>query len=162
MTDWEKETKPQVYKSQINIPYEWWAGKTASRFFIEIRGGIVLIMAFFMIFMGKWNRRANVMTLAEWMKLRFGEGAEGKIARLITAIANLVITVAIITYFAYGSGKFIGEFIGFPSWLGFPAEFWASVLIIGLAMIYTVSSGLYGVVWTDVFQGGLIFFTIIM
>ncbi|NET53033.1 MAG: sodium:solute symporter, partial [Merismopedia sp. SIO2A8] len=35
-------------------------------FFIEIRGGIVLVMAFFMIFMGKWNRRAKVMTLSEW------------------------------------------------------------------------------------------------
>ena len=27
--------------------------------FIEIRGGVVLIMAFLMAFMGKWNRRAQ-------------------------------------------------------------------------------------------------------
>ena len=38
-------------------------------FFIEIRGGVTLIMAFLMIFMGKWNRRSRVMTQAEWMKL---------------------------------------------------------------------------------------------
>ena len=37
MANWQEETKPQVYKSQINIPYEWWAGETASRFYIEIR-----------------------------------------------------------------------------------------------------------------------------
>ncbi|MBN2088295.1 sodium:solute symporter [candidate division KSB1 bacterium] len=38
----------------------------------------------------------------------------------------------------------------------------ASILIIILAMIYTVTSGLYGVVWTDVFQGILIFGTIVL
>ncbi|MBC8181625.1 sodium:solute symporter [candidate division KSB1 bacterium] len=40
-------------------------------------------------------------------------------------------------------------------------EFLASLLMIFLAMIYTVASGLYGVVWTDVFQGILIFGTIV-
>ena len=35
-------------------------------FFIEIRGGVTLIMAFLMVFMGKWNRRSKVMTQAEW------------------------------------------------------------------------------------------------
>ena len=29
-------------------------------FFIEIRGGVTLIMAFLMVFMGKWNRRSQV------------------------------------------------------------------------------------------------------
>ncbi|MBN1780910.1 sodium:solute symporter [bacterium] len=36
-------------------------------------------------------------------------------------------------------------------------EFMAALLMIFLAMLYTVASGLYGVVWTDVFQGVLIF-----
>ena len=40
-------------------------------FFIEIRGGVTLIMAFLMVFMGKWNRRSKVMTQAEWMHFRF-------------------------------------------------------------------------------------------
>ena len=39
-------------------------------FFIEIRGGVTLIMAFLMVFMGKWNRRSQVMTQAEWMHFR--------------------------------------------------------------------------------------------
>jgi Na+/proline symporter len=42
------------------------------------------------------------------------------------------------------------------------AEFLAAIMMILLAMIYTVASGLYGVVWTDVFQGFLIFGTIII
>lgn len=123
-------------------------------FLIEIRGGVTLIMAFLMIFMGKWNRRAMVMTLAEWMNFRFGKGKEGNLARIIMAVAMIVMTVAMVTYFAIGSGKFIGEFLGIHPRL-------ASLLMIVLAMIYTVASGLYGVVWTDVFQGVLIFGTII-
>ena len=34
---------------------------------------------------------------------------------------------------------------------------YASLIMVILAMIYTVASGLYGVVWTDVFQGVFIF-----
>ncbi|MBN2279348.1 MAG: sodium:solute symporter [Candidatus Marinimicrobia bacterium] len=145
--------------TMINTAFIYALG--AMGFFVEIRGGIVLIMAFLMIFMGKWNRRSEVMTLAEWMKLRFGDGIEGKIARLIAAISVLVSSTAIVTYFAVGAGKFIGEFLGIPPFFGLPSQFWAATLMILLAMIYTVASGLYGVVWTDVFQGFLIFFTII-
>ena len=119
-------------------------------FFIEIRGGVTLIMAFLMVFMGKWNRRSNVMTQAEWMHFRFGTGKEGDFARIISAIAAIVMTVAMVTYFVIGSGKFVGAFLGIE-------PIYASLLMVVLAMIYTVASGLYGVVWTDVFQGVFIF-----
>ena len=133
----------------------------ASGFFIEIRGGVTLIMAFLMIFQGKWNRRALVMTLAEWMHFRFGKDKQGDVARLIAAFSIIIMTIAMITYFAIGSGKFVAEFLGIPSMLGLSPQFWAATFMIVLAMIYTVASGLYGVVWTDVFQGILIFGTII-
>ncbi|MBP3192144.1 sodium:solute symporter family transporter [Natronogracilivirga saccharolytica] len=122
--------------------------------FIEIRGGVVLIMAFLMIFMGKWNRRAQVMTVAEWMKLRFGSGPQGNLARLLSAIANIAFAIATITYFAQGAGIFLGSILDIDPRL-------ASVMMIFVASIYTVASGLYGVIYTDVFQGFLIFFTII-
>jgi Na+/proline symporter len=133
----------------------------ASGFFIEIRGGVTLIMAFLMIFQGKWNRRALVMTLAEWMHFRFGTDKQGDVARLIAAFSIIIMTIAMITYFAIGSGKFVGAFLGIPSFWGFSSQFWAATFMIVLAMIYTVASGLYGVVWTDVFQGILIFGTIL-
>ena len=119
-------------------------------FFIEIRGGVTLIMAFLMVFMGKWNRRSQVMTQAEWMHFRFGTGKEGDFARIISAIAAIVMTVAMVTYFVIGAGKFVGEFLGIE-------PIYASLLMVVLAMVYTVASGLYGVVWTDVFQGVFIF-----
>ncbi len=123
-------------------------------FFIEIRGGVTLIMAFLMIFMGKWNRRARVMTLAEWMHFRFGSGKEGDYARIISAVSSIIMTIAMITYFAVGAGKFVGDFLGINPHT-------AALIMIVLAMVYTVASGLYGVVWTDVFQGVLIFGTIL-
>lgn len=134
----------------------------AAGFFIEIRGGMVLTMAFFLAFMGKWNRRSRAMTMAEWMRLRFGDGREGKIAQLLCAVAVLLTTVGIVAYFAVGGGKFVGEFLGVPALFGLPSRFWAAALMIALAMIYTVASGLRGVVWTDVFQGVLIFATIVI
>lgn len=148
-----------VSGTMINTAFIFALGATG--FFIEIRGGVTLIMAFLMIFMGKWNRRAEVMTMAEWMHLRFGDKREGDVARIIAAVSSIIMTIAMITYFAVGSGKFIGEFLGIPAFLGLSSEFWAATLMITLAMIYTVASGLYGVVWTDVFQGVLIFGTIV-
>ncbi|MBU0528533.1 sodium:solute symporter [bacterium] len=130
-------------------------------FYIEIRGGVTLIMAFLMIYMGKWNRRSGVMTLAEWMELRFGKGTQGQVARFIAAIASIIMTIAMVTYFALGGGKFLDSFLGLHNYLGLPSEFWAAGILIAVAMIYTVASGLYGVVWTDVFQGFLIFAAIL-
>ncbi len=123
-------------------------------FFIEIRGGVVLVMAFFMIFMGKWNRRAGVMTLAEWMQFRFGPGRAGNVARLLAAITNLAFAVAVVTYFAQGGGIFLGTILGMDPNL-------AALIMIVLASIYTIASGLYGVVYTDVFQGFLILIAIL-
>jgi SSS family solute:Na+ symporter len=147
-----------VSGTMINTAFVFALGATG--FFIEIRGGVTLIMAFLMIFQGKWNRRALVMTLAEWMHFRFGKDKQGDVARLIAAFSIIIMTIAMITYFAIGSGKFIGEFLGIPEFAGFSSEFWAATLMIILAMVYTVASGLYGVVWTDVFQGTLIFITV--
>ena len=41
--------------------------------------------------------------------------------------------------------------------LRLPGQFWAALLMIVLAMVYTVTSGLYGVLVTDLFQSVLIF-----
>ncbi len=149
-----------VSGTMINVALIYAFG--AVGFFVEMRGGLVLIMAFLMIFMGKWNRRSKVMTLAEWMTYRFGDGAQGKSARFISALSTLIITIAIVSYFSVGAGKFIGDVLGIPEFLGLSSEFWAASIIIVITTVYTVASGLQGVVWTDVFQGILIFVMIII
>jgi solute:Na+ symporter, SSS family len=102
-----------VSGTMINTAFVFALG--AMGMFIEIRGGVTLIMAFLMIFMGKWNRRAQVMTMAEWMSFRFGKDRQGNVSRLIAAISIIIVTIAMITYFAVGSGKFIDTFLGIPN-----------------------------------------------
>jgi Na+/proline symporter len=118
-------------------------------FFVEFRGGVVLPIAVFLGFMGKWHRRSAVMTTAEWMLLRFGDGPQGRAARATAALTYLVITVAMVVFFFTAGGKFLAEFLPFT----------ALQCTLGMALVafgYTLIGGLYGVVWTDVFQAGII------
>ena len=131
-----------------------------SGFFIEIRGGIGLFLAFMMVLMGKWNRRSRVMTFAEWMRLRFGTGWQGNLAQIIAAVGMILVTIAMVTYFSTGAGKFVADVLGIPPAFGLPGQFWAALLMIVLAMVYTVTSGLYGVLVTDLFQSVLIFLAV--
>jgi SSS family solute:Na+ symporter len=118
-------------------------------FFIELRGGVVLPIAVFLAFMGKWHRRSAVMTTAEWMLLRFGDGWQGRAARMTAAFTYLVITVAMTVFFFTAGGKFLAEFLPFT-------ELQCTLGMALIAFGYTLIGGLYGVVWTDVFQAGII------
>jgi len=100
------------------------------------------------------------MTIAEWMKFRFGERRDGHIARIIGAAAQIIFTIAMVTYFSVGAGTFIAEFFGIPPLFGLTPRFIGALAIIVIAMIYTVASGFQGVVWVDVFQSVLVFFTL--
>lgn len=118
-------------------------------FFIEMRGGVVLPIAVFLAFMGKWHQRSAVMTTAEWMELRFGSGAAGRAARMVAAVTYLVITVGMIVFFLAAAGKFVAVFLPF-------SEQTCAILMALIALVYTMASGIYGVVWTDVVQAVLI------
>ena len=37
MSDQFKGIEPMVYNSKINVPYSWWAGDTASKFYLTLR-----------------------------------------------------------------------------------------------------------------------------
>ncbi len=123
-------------------------------FLVAIRGGLVLVMPFLMIFMGKWLRRSRVMTNAEWMILRFGDGPDGRAARLLSALSTIVGTVGMVAYFAVGTGKFLSLFLPFPPRV-------CALIMITVGLAYTTLGGLYGVVYTDVAQAALIAFATI-
>jgi len=120
-------------------------------FFIEMRGGVVLPIAVFLAFMGKWHQRSNVVTTGEWMHLRFGRGGPGKAARFTAALTYLVITVGMVVFFLAAAGKFLASFLPFD-------DTTCAVAMAVVALLYTMISGLYGVIWTDVVQAGLIGF----
>ena len=123
-------------------------------FLVELRGGVGMSLAFLMIFLGKWLRRSRVMTSAEWMKLRFGTDTQGKWAHVISAAANIILSLGMIIYFSKGAGKFLTHFIPL-------SEFTCISLMVGIGLFYTLMSGLYGVVFTDVVQMILLTFTAI-
>ncbi len=112
---------------------------------VELRGGAGITLAFLMVFLAKWLRRSRVMTSAEWMKIRFGNDRQGKLAHLLSAVANTLLSLGMIIYFAKGAGKFLTHFLPV-------SEFWCMAIMVGVGLFYTLMSGLYGVVFTDVIQ----------
>ena len=117
--------------------------------FIEFRGGLSLAMICQMLWTGKWHRRSGCMTVAEWMTFRFGDGQGAKFARAATAAVFIVFTAAMLTYLAVGTGMFLSQFVPFT-------PFQCSLVLIFAAAVSTVMSGLYGVVFADLFQCALI------
>lgn len=122
--------------------------------FIEFRGGAVLVLAFMMLWAGKWHRRSKCLTGAEWMVFRFGDGAGGRFAQLMSVISGVVSTVGMLAYLIKGIGLFLSMFLPF-------SPFQCALLLVGVATIYTMISGFYGVVYTDMFQSAIILIAVI-
>jgi hypothetical protein len=127
--------------------------------FVELRGGMCIMLGFTMCLTGKLNRRGGTLTRAAWMSLRFGSKG-GASARGVNATVCLLKTALMIAYFAVGGGKFVTEFIDIPdALLAFvpSPEFWGAFGLMLIASTYSVFSGFMVIVWTDVFQCFFIF-----
>jgi len=101
--------------------------------------------AFCLAYMGKWVRRSNVMTGAEWMVTRFGESRGGKLARSAYALMAVITLASFIGYAFQGIGKFVSVYLPFSPTV-------CALLIIGTTTLYVLVGGLYSVVVTDVIQ----------
>jgi len=113
--------------------------------FIEIRGGVGLVLVFLMLWVGRWYKRSGVMTNAEWMIYRFGNDGWGKFARVSQAVAAIVFGVGMLAYSFKGAGMFLATFLPFSPIV-------CSVIMIVITTVYTLESGFYGVVVTEIFQ----------
>ncbi|MGD2295827.1 MAG: hypothetical protein PVF22_08315, partial [Candidatus Aminicenantes bacterium] len=123
-----------------------------------------LMGAFFLAFMGKWVRRSNVMTAAEWMKTRFGDDTAGRLARTAYALMAVLTLASFVGYAFQGIGKFASVYIPLESLaehtqipflqslVGNSEAQVLAVLIIGITTIYVLLGGLFSVVVTDVIQ----------
>jgi len=123
-----------------------------------------LMGAFFLSYMGKWVRRSNVMTAAEWMKTRFGSDAGGNLARTAYAIMAVITLASFVGYAFQGIGKFASVYIPLESVADYTSIEWLqnivttheadvlAVLVIGITTLYVILGGLYSVVVTDVIQ----------
>jgi len=123
--------------------------------YIEFRGGAVLVLAFLMLWVGKWHRRSGCITGAEWNIFRFGSGTSGKLARAVTAVATIVVFTGMLAYMVKGVGLFLSIFFPFSPTV-------CALALIVVATLYTVASGFYGVVYTDVFQSIIILIAVVV
>ncbi|MEW5978301.1 MAG: hypothetical protein AB1898_21095 [Acidobacteriota bacterium] len=103
------------------------------------------ITAFYMAYMGKWIRRSNVLTGAEWMYTRFGRGRPGDTARLSYTLFAVLTIAALLGYGAIGMGKFGAVFLPF-------SPFVCSTLILGVTGVYVVAGGFHGIVRVEILQ----------
>jgi len=101
--------------------------------------------AFFMTFMGKWIRRSNVLTGAEWMRTRFGVGAAGECARASYALLAVVTVGAFLAYACVGIGKFAEPYLPWSRNV-------CALAILGVTSLYVILGGFVSVVLTDFIQ----------
>lgn len=103
------------------------------------------ITAFYLAYMGKWIRRSDAMTGAEWMKTRFGSGKAGDIARFSYTLFAILTITALLGYGAIGMGKFGAIFLPFtPNQCAF--------IILGITGAYVVLGGFHGIVRVEIVQ----------
>jgi len=112
---------------------------------------------FLMIFLAVWLRRSNVLTGAEWLKTRFGEGRGAKLSHIIVVVFALVAVIGFIAYAFEGIGKFATTFLPWDLSLEVGRLFISSermyaFLIMGITTIYVIKGGMYSVVLTEVLQ----------
>jgi Na+/proline symporter len=123
----------------------WWIG---------VRGDLGLYIALNMVLIGKWARRSKKLTMAEWMELRFGSGTQGSLARVVYAIFTLIASIAAVATISKGLGVFGEVIFGID-------EAKIACILIGIASIYVILAGLYGVAYTDLIQGAVVGITCI-
>ena len=117
--------------------------------FIELRGGASLLLVIMMLWTGKWHRRSQCLTGAEWMTFRFGDGPAGQIAQLARALIGMAMTLGLIAYLVKGIGLFLSMFLPFT-----PTT--CALVMFTAGTLYTMVSGFYGVIFSDLFQGVLV------
>ena len=102
---------------------------------------------FFMIYIAIWVRRSNVLTGAEWIKTRFGEGIGSELSRLSVTIFALVSVIGLLTYTFQGIGKFATIFLPWD----LSANVYA-IILMSITTVYVLLGGMYSVVLTDLLQ----------
>ncbi len=112
---------------------------------------------FLMVYISTWLRRSNVMTGAEWLRTRFGNGKGVELSHLIVVIFAIVSAIGFISYAFKGIGKFSSTFL---PWDLSPDVY--ALIILGFTTFYIVKGGMYSVVSTELLQFGIMTVAAIM
>ena len=102
---------------------------------------------FLMVYLSIWIRRSNVLTGAEWITTRFGNGKGAELSRISVLVFAMVSVIGFLAYAFQGIGKFASVFFPFD----ISPEIYA-ITFMGITTIYVVLGGMYSVVFTDLIQ----------
>lgn len=112
---------------------------------------------FVFVYLAIWMRRSGVMTGAQWITFRFGDGRGAKLSHIIIVAFAIISVIGFIAYFFEGIGKFSTSIlpwdlsVNIAGYVLTSERSYALILCI-LTTIYTVKGGMYSVVATEVLQ----------
>jgi len=120
----------------------------------------VFNQVFLMVYLSTWLRRSNVLTGAEWIGTRFGNGRGGQLSQFVVIAFAVLSVLGFLAYGFIGIGLFIEGFL--PWSLVAPyvpfevapnhvANFYG-ITFTAVAAVYAVLGGMFSIVWTDVLQ----------
>ncbi len=120
---------------------------------------------FLMIYLSAWLRRSNVLTGAEWIRKRFGDGPGGRLSHWVVVGFAVIGVVGFLSYGFIGIGKFIAIFIPWDAVAPFvpfeiPPEYvphFYGILFTGITTFYVILGGMLSIVWADVMQFSIMF-----
>lgn len=108
---------------------------------------------FLMVFLATWLRRSGVMTGAEWITFRFGEGLGSRLSNVIVVFFALISVISFTAYGFIAIGKFASVF--FPWKLSADAhtnDAYYGLIMTAITTLYIIKGGMFSVVFTEVFQ----------
>ncbi len=115
---------------------------------------------FMMIYLSAWLRRSNVLTGAEWIKTRFGEGKGSTMSHMVVVAFAILSALGFLSYGFIGIGKFIEAFV--PWSLVSPyvpldlnpeqVTYFYGIVLTSIATLYVILGGMMSIVWTDLLQ----------
>jgi SSS family solute:Na+ symporter len=116
-----------------------------------------------MVYLSPWLRRSKVMTGAEWIKTRFGDGPGAKLSHIVVVIFALVSVIGFLSYGFKGIGKFTTAFLpplvtSIDTLAKYPQinENLYALILMAITTFYVVKGGMFSVVITEVIQYGIL------
>ena len=120
----------------------------------------VFNQVFLMVYLSVWLRRSNVLTGAEWIRTRFGNGRGATLSHTIVIVFALLSVLGFLSYGFIGIGKFmeiffpwevVSKYVPFDVPLQYVPHLYG-IFFTTIATFYVMLGGMLSIVWTDVVQ----------
>lgn len=95
-------------------------------------------------------RRFGKLTIGDFFAARFGEDA-----RVLTNIVHFLLYFVFMVAQSFAVASLFSLLFGWPHWV-------AATVTVGVFVLYTALGGMYAAIWTDFFQGFLLWFVAIV